>query len=687
MKYNSKYDFKVPYNPWGFFVFFSVINILLTYFDLPLDAKIWTVFLGLVIPLFLILAAPPAPPGKQPSFFATPRAAASFPVSTGFLILFWAAAVVPRFWKLGSPDRWQGGDPVQYGFYAVEFLHHWTWKFFETFGQTPSLVSYFCCFFLKITGDPFVSIQLPGAVISLLTLTAGYSAARQFFPKFPSRIFLFLLAFNYWSFDLAAYLLPGDLLPLWEFICFYILGRWLNSEKQNHAWFWAGLLGFALGLGPFTFTAWPVLVPVIFIILFYRFGFSPALKNPAPLLGFISVFIISLAPFGWASWGGDFGGHLSKIGIWNDFSVYKFFSLFTRYISVLFWGGSEGQSIPPAGGFLNFFYGSLSFLGIIALLRRRQKLTLALLALSFILFSLPGILSNTLEGHRVLLLFPLLFLLCAAGIESLAAFSPPRRQTAVLLLLLFPPGAIDIARFYIPREAAHAAVLDENRRSYGILKSLSEEQGPGLIFPDLIASTHDYSLFYYTYFFNAALNPDLPAEKAAWCAVFTENHYQPFLAGEFPDSRWIAFPTEKEDVLSRHVLGLIPVTRENRARLLRWRDFYEFIYRTHYQILDLPNGKARRPILENLLEFHPRVPEDPFLQSCYFEKLVFNYSWEKTFHPEDDGTVWNNFSPVLRRSLEKGYRDVVLCEKFGRLFPRRLASSRRPCAGTPKTIF
>jgi tetratricopeptide (TPR) repeat protein len=72
-------------------------------------------------------------------------------------------------------------------------------------------------------------------------------------------------------------------------------------------------------------------------------------------------------------------------------------------------------------------------------------------------------------------------------------------------------------------------------------------------------------------------------------------------------------------------------------------------------------------MLKNLFDYFSLVPGDPFLQSCYFEKLNFNYSWEKTFYPEDASANWQNFSGLFQQSFEKSYQDVVLCEKYGRL--------------------
>jgi hypothetical protein len=88
----------------------------------------------------------------------------------------------------------------------------------------------------------------------------------------------------------------------------------------------------------------------------------------------------------------------------------------------------------------------------------------------------------------------------------------------------------------------------------------------------------------------------------------------------------------------------------------------------------------------------PRVPRDPFLWSIFFEKLLFAYSWEKTFHPEDGRTKWLDFKRLFRTSFEKSVQDTVLCEKYGRLLAsegeaaeakRVLGSALRKDPGNP----
>ena len=77
---------------------------------------------------------------------------------------------------------------------------------------------------------------------------------------------------------------------------------------------------------------------------------------------------------------------------------------------------------------------------------------------------------------------------------------------------------------------------------------MASQKGPGLIFSQLIPVTHDYSLYYSTYPFNALLNPALSMQRAQWCALVTDRHYQPLLLKLFPDSQWISLPTSKPGV-------------------------------------------------------------------------------------------------------------------------------------------
>jgi hypothetical protein len=211
------------------------------------------------------------------------------------------------------------------------------------------------------------------------------------------------------------------------------------------------------------------------------------------------------------------------------------------------------------------------------------------------------------------------------------------------------------------------ATPGEGRQAYECLQPLFSDRKPIYLFSELIPEGSDQSLAFSTYFVNAAWNPDLPLDGIKWAVVLTDRHYVPFLYKRFPGSRWLSFSPASDGKESRHILGIIPVTEETAPVFRQWRDYYGTLQDINWNTTNLPNGTSHRKILESLMAFYSRVPEDPLLQSCFFEKLVYNFSWENTFYPGDTWTDWANFSNLFHQSFDKSYQDLDLCEKFGRL--------------------
>jgi len=669
MKKRFKGDLDLSYDPWFYFFIFLAANILLSYFPLSLVTRLWIFLMGLALPLFFaVKSLPIVTPGEKPGYLVDPLPKGSIPGWVWGIGL--VAALFLRFGRLGDPAWWPGGDDSLMAMYSLDLLQHWKWRFFETLGQDPSTLSYFGWLVLRLTHSPILAVQFPPAAVSALTLVFGYVASRQFFPRTLSLIFSGLLAFNYWALSISIPFLPGILMPLWECLVLACLGRFLNSTVPAQRRFWSSLLGFTLGLGPFTFFSWPVLVLWVLGMMAIHFwkGSNP---KGTDLSFFILGFFLSMAPFLRATLEQGYGGYLSDASAWKNFSSWMAqVRIISDYVGVLFWGG-WGTWAPVQGGFLNALLGAFFFLGIIELFRFPKKALPLFLGLAFLLFLLPGFLSKDVETHRILLVLPLLLVIAAMGIQSLLLRTTPGKRTAILFSILLLTSALDVSRLFPSWDSffnrSVARTSNERLKCYGLMESLSRQEGPGLIFSEMIPNTQDYSLFYASSAFSAAEDPGLAPSPIKWAAIFTESHYAPLLAKRFPNSQWFSLPTGTIGVNSRHILGLIPPPSFESSLFQGWEAFYQALQRVNFQLIDSPAGRSHGPILKDLLELYPSVPTDPFLQSCFFEKLTFVYSWEKTFHPEDSWTDWDRFSGTFRHSFEKGYQDTVLCEKFGRL--------------------
>jgi hypothetical protein len=665
-------ELRTTFQPWLCFIWFTLANAVLSYIPLSFTLKSWVFLLGLALPLFLLFSTqPPLSPSayKNPPFLLEDSLGTRLTQPWAWFTFVILAAVL-RFWDIGSLNRWPGGDSSLMALSVIQWMDHLQWKPFVTLSQAPSTIVYLFYFSAKLTGSFLYGIQLPSSLISFLTLFFAYATARLYFPRSLSWILGTLVAFDEWDLLLSRSDEAGVLLPFWEWGVLYLLGRLTLAKTQSSRIAWACGLGLTLGAGPYTFMAWPILVVFVFGVSLVWFW-----KKAEVAAGgfFLLCLMVALIPFLKAAWQEGYGGHLHDVAVWSDpaFSWIQQVQVAIGYIQAVFWGGTTGMEMAPDGGFLNVFLGSFFILGFLEIFRFRRLFLSRFLLIPLPLFLLPGLLTRDLEAHRILLILPILLLFVSVGIRSLLLSFPERFRLILLVGILGTSAWWDLTRLFHPWEffshpSSEATDTNEYRNGYRILESQAKEKGPGWFFSDMLPNTFDYSLAYCSYSFNAAWNPRL-GQDVKWAAVFTESHYLPFLSKVFPSCRWVIAPTQKAGVLSRHAFGLIGVTPENRPILARWKTYYSFQQEINLETVDIPTGISHQVILEKMLRAYPLIPEDPFLQSCYFEKMVFNYSSEKVFHPKDTWANWSNFSEVFRISFFKSYQDVELCEKYGRL--------------------
>ena len=655
-------DFRLPYSPRLFFPFLLVPEILLAYGPRIPSFMLW-ISAGLALPFFLILASMQPPrPSEKPAYLLESFPAPS-PFLKGMMFLLLALGTAARLWNLGSPDWWLGGLQSLMALEAVKLLRHWTWTPFVTLGQDPSPLSYACLFAWKATGSPILGYQLPPAVISLLTLAAAYPCARQYFSRSASWACLGLVALNEWALMIARPLLPGITSPLWEIGVLYFLGRFLKAGQAPSRKAWACALGFSLGLGPYTFFSWPTFFPAALCAAGLSLGRKSRKERGAA--GLLVLFqALGLAPFVFSAFQEGYGGYLKDASALTGFNALHQARIAAGYLAALWGGGAtQGVWLPSGGGFLNALLGACFFMGALELYRFRALAVPRFLAAAFVLGLLPGFLSHDIETHRILLALPVTLAVAAIGLQAMLLSLKPSARIPVLAAVLALSAGLDLGRSGL----FQAPAGDEQKTCYGVLSALARQEGPGLVFCDMIPFTLDSSLAYCTYPFNAAWNPQWEGRPVKWAALFTERQYAAPLSRRFPRARWVELPSPEPGLPSRHVLGLFALDPGQLQAFAPWKAYSFFNLELDARLMDIPSSQNRRAVLEQLLAFYPSVPGDPYLQSCFFEKLLYHYSWEKSFHPEDPGADWADFSAVFQRSFAQSYQDVVLCGKFGRL--------------------
>jgi hypothetical protein len=167
--------------------------------------------------------------------------------------------------------------------------------------------------------------------------------------------------------------------------------------------------------------------------------------------------------------------------------------------------------------------------------------------------------------------------------------------------------------------------------------------------------------------YNCAWNNSLSLAKPKWAAILLDSHYQPFLAKRFPRAHWLALSTADPAEYASHLLCVMPIEPENQKQFESWSETYHFLMSIDLQLLDRANGKSRIDILEEILNFYPKVPNDPFLQSVVLAKWMDMYSRLRFFHPSEMTIQYHQYESFLESAMTKGYPDPWLFISIARL--------------------
>lgn len=652
------------FDPFIYFSVFLLANILLDYAPLPLTLKLWVLFFGILAPLGIGIfhacsqLPSPAPLGHEEVLPPSPRW-----IWLSLLLL----AVSLRLTNLGAAWSWPYGDQSLTGMVALELTHQWSWALFQTFGQIPTLYSWMVYALLHSTHLPFFSLYFPNALFSILTVGMGWLAARQYFSKSFSLILLLLLSFSAVTLRIDQLAYPTTPAMFWQLAVFYVLGRFLKAEK-SFSLTWTCALGALCGCGPYTGTKWPILFLFAGGVLFLAKKENRVLRG----LLFTASSGLFLLPFLVSFLHHPADGHILKLAVWRHFSSWGTqCSIWAGYFQVLLGPGTGDPFTPSSLGFSNCLLVSFFYLGVIDFFRRIRRPFILAILFGFSISLLPGLLTTNVEGFRILSALPFFLVITISGIRAfLDKFLLPKR-IPIFILLLTLSALFNIDGFFqIHQRLFHHPgpwMKTEQQIGYSILRPIAKSQGPGYIFWGWAPEVRDFSLAYATNPFNAAWNPQLKSSAVPrWTALLTESHYLPWLRERFPHSQWFQVKIPGK-VWSPASIGIIPNEPDSTKNMAGWLSFNDQIQNWDLEIMNQSNGVSRHEILLKMLRFYPSVPLDPYLQSCFFEKLAFNYSCEQTFDPEDTWACWANFSAVFQKSFHRGTQDPVLKDQYQKL--------------------
>lgn len=627
-KSSSSAKLVLPFNPWVYFSIFLISNFLLSYFSLPLQSKLWIGLLGLLLPAVLAFKTySPAPPGRPPlnGIEFLPDIPLWLWVSMAALALF------IRFFKLTELSHWPLYDEGFIGFFALDLAHKWDWRLFYGSSQAPPLFIWMLSLFFKLGGASLFSLWFLPAALSALSIPFGYWAARQFFSKSFSFLCAIFLGLGFWPFFIGRFAqMPMLVLPA-ECVAFYYLGRFLNAtrltdQKKNLA-----ALGLALGIGFYIHVSWFPVAGIIFltVLWFLRGRWKLLLFFIFPLGGCLLPLFFQAFQMGYGLYLKD----LWAVGGSNEWVPQL--AVAWAYPRELFWGINSSEFSPElvGGGLLNPIWASLFFLGLLEILKNFNRPLYRWLLAGCSLFLLQGILTKTLETFRILPLLPLLISISIIGFTRLSLTLPSSKAWLLLSALMIPSAGLDFYHLFGPYQRVWGSPANwknslksiERYRADQILKAVSAKWGPGFIFSDFVPGYSDQTLDLACASFQALPDSPFPSPQASWAAVLVNINDQPFLSQRFPNGRtyWLSSDLSSPD--GGIMLWVTPLESSQREIFLKWREASLALKPFIFQSLSYVHGGPWEQVLAALETAEPAFQSDPFLRSCYWEKMADTY--------------------------------------------------------------
>jgi hypothetical protein len=651
---------QIALKPWWYFGLFFTANALLSYFSLPLQAKLWICLFGLFLPFvhgcFAFFR------GKRPEDHG--KIFSQNYLAPGILAfgLFLALLFLTRFDHLTQWRFWPFEDEAKTALMGMAQAQHWQWNWLYTEAQYEPLFIWLTGIYFRWVEPSLFSMRFLSALVSLATAFAGYWAARQYFSRFFSFLAVSLFAFSFWAFLLSRCFMHLILLPLVECLCLGCLGCYLMAVNRPHRWKCIGALTLLAGLGFYVWTNWMAVWLSLAVVLFFS-AISKWRKKGGYALFFTLGSMLLALPMALTRLSSGSMAHIESL---LDFSVWE---STLAYLASILWSPSFPFG-PNWGGLLNPFLASWALLGVLELIRLRKTTPgfgLGLGVFVFLCF-LPAALTKGVEMFRLITEWPFLIVLALGGLQSLLSPFTPKKSYLVATLVLgscFLDGYNFLARYcdpgYVPPGQAWQDV--EYCNAYHALEDLSRRTGPMYVFSEFSTDYDDKALNVAVYPFDALQNPALADKHPQWSALLVNAHYSPFLLKQFPGARFQYLNNGLVPSDRRQLAGLllIPTDSISPLTLTHWLEADQ-VYRKLIPAIKGRNPKDHwEPYIEYFKDLNRRFPQDAFLTAVYWEKTAFFQALDRDFLPA---------ARSYQNAVEMGYPashlyyDLGLCLHF-----------------------
>ncbi len=175
-----------------------------------------------------------------------------------------AAAAIVRLVMLEEIPPGIHGDEGWTGIDARRVLDEgWIGPYVISALGQPSGFLYFAAPFVKLFGNTVFAIRVVSALTGTATVLVAYLTFRVMFDRPTGAIAAFLLAVTVWHLHFSRIAFTVISWPLLEMLTllFFFLGL------KTGRWLWYGLAGLALGVGVYTYNAYPVFIIALVVVI------------------------------------------------------------------------------------------------------------------------------------------------------------------------------------------------------------------------------------------------------------------------------------------------------------------------------------------------------------------------------------------------------------------------------------
>jgi hypothetical protein len=649
------------YNPWFYFLIFSIANIILSYTESA--PKTLLLITSLVLFIFVLMAL----------FFLLKNSSSDSPLyfeetiptlsPLWFYIIFFLA-LLPRLFILFN-STWPIPDDGFNTFVSMELTKKWVWHFFFINSQIPPLSNWIQTLYFKWITPSIFSMRFFYFTLSLATIALTLWVTKILFSRSVALFCLVLVSFSFDPLYTSRFCFYAQPLLTFQLISLGVLGLFLKSkslrEYKSNCW----KLGLVTGLGFWVAIQWPLQAFTTTLVVLASAKSAKKIETFLKNTLFWMPLSILTIPYLIVSLIQKNGDHMKYLLTLSPGGEMNRLNSFLSNWTSLFWGCDRQNSYGPVwGGLLNPIAGALFFIGFIGLIQTKNKGLSRWVLGSFLIFMIPGLITGSFDFFRNALVTPLLVFICALGIQSLSRHTASFWKPFALTLVLLFSSSLDMIHlwktYHLTASGGNYSANEiEFSKAFQILKETNAQKGPGNLFWGFNADISDTTLDVATYSFNGAENPELFSQDTQWAAFVANANYKPFLLDQFPDAKFYWLGNDAFWNQGGLMLVLVFKDKKNGSTLEHWNEVNREFHNSTDDYFLNPLVSQEMSNYQKFLKAEQFIKGDRFLESIFYEKLAY---FQRT---NSDRRL---LIALIKNAVQKGYPSAHLLVTEGLLW-------------------